>query len=95
MMSFLFDYGLFLAKALTVALCILLVIAAAAAGKRRHGDDDDKMVIRSLNEHYEQQRERLNAELLDKKTLKAQRKAEKKAGDAANKQTVGGDGDGL
>ena len=45
MMSFLFDYGLFLAKALTVALCILLVVATAAAGKRRHGDDDDKMVI--------------------------------------------------
>lgn len=79
MMSFLFDYGLFLAKALTVALCILLVVATAAAGKRRHGDDDDKMVIRSLNEHYEQQRERLNAELLDKKTLKAQHKAQKKA----------------
>lgn len=80
MMSFLFDYGLFLAKALTVALCILLVVAAAAAGKRRHGDDDDKMVIRSLNEHYEQQRERLNAELLDKKNAESATQGAEKSG---------------
>lgn len=68
MMNFLFDYGMFLAKALTVAVCILLVVAGAAAGRRhRQDDEDDKMRIRSLNEHFEQQRERLNAELLDKK----------------------------
>ena len=80
MMNFLFDYGMFLAKSLTVAVCLLLVIAGAAASRRhRDDDDDDKMRIRLLNEHFEQQRERLNAELLDKKTLKAQRKAEKKA----------------
>ena len=80
MMNFLFDYGMFLAKSLTVAVCLLLVIAGTAASRRhRDDDDDDKMRIRLLNEHFEQQRERLNAELLDKKTLKAQRKAEKKA----------------
>ena len=80
MMNFLFDYGMFLAKSLTVAVCLLLVIAGAAASRRhRDDDDDDKMRIRLLNEHFEQQRERLNAELLDKKTLKAQRKAKKKA----------------
>lgn len=79
MMNFLFDYGMFLAKSLTVAVCLLLVIAGAVASRRhRDDDDDDKMRIRLLNEHFEQQRERLNAELLDKKTLKAQRKAEKK-----------------
>lgn len=80
MMTFLTAYGLFLAKSLTVVVCILLVVAGVAASRRGDDDDDDdKMRIRSLNEHYEQQRERLNAELLDKKALKAQRKAQKKA----------------
>ena len=31
MMNFLFDYGMFLAKSLTVAACLLLVIAGATA----------------------------------------------------------------
>ena len=51
MMNFLFDYGMFLAKALTVAVCILLVVAGAAAGRRhRQDDEEDKMRIpRSMN----------------------------------------------
>ena len=34
MMNFLFDYGMFLAKSLTVAVCLLLVIAGEPAAPR-------------------------------------------------------------
>lgn len=78
LVEFFYDYGLFLAKALTFLVVVVALIAAAAGAKKMRSDDEGHLKITSLNEKYEQQREQLYAELLDKKALKAHQKAQKK-----------------
>ncbi|MDO4642597.1 MAG: protease SohB [Cardiobacteriaceae bacterium] len=85
MTAFFFEYGLFFAKSLTVVVSVILVIAAITALKHSQ-DADDTLQIHSLNEYYENQRERLYEEILDKKSLKAQRKEQKKAAKAKEEQ---------
>jgi S49 (protease IV) family peptidase len=79
MMTFLLEYSLFLAKALTILICLLLAVLGIAAAKRDNDDDEDKFEVRSLNEYYEEQQELLYEALLDKKALKARQKAQKQA----------------
>ena len=79
MMTFLLEYSLFLAKALTILICLLLAILGIAAAKRDNDDDEDKFEVRSLNEYYEEQQDLLYEALLDKKALKARQKAQKQA----------------
>ena len=76
-MEFLFDYGLFLAKALTVALVVGALFTALLAA-RRHKSLPDTLKLTSLNAHFEDLRERLLAETLDKKAYKAHIKERKK-----------------
>ena len=80
MKTFLLEYGLFLAKSLTALVCLLLAVVGIVAAKRGKDDDEDKLEIRSLNEYYEAQQDRLYETLLDKKALKARQKAQKQAG---------------
>lgn len=78
MADFFFDYGLFLAKALTVVLAVVAIIVALGAVKKmRLGEGELKLT--SLNDQFERHREQLLDELLDKKARKAQIKAQKKA----------------
>ena len=79
MMTFLLEYSLFLAKALTILICLLLAVLGIAAAKRDNDDDEDKFEVRSLNEYYEEQQDLLYEALLDKKALKARQKAQKQA----------------
>ena len=79
MMTFLLEYSLFLAKALTILICLLLAVLGIAAAKRDNDDDEDKFEVRSLNEYYEEQQDLLYEALLDKKALKARQKAQRQA----------------
>lgn len=85
-MAFLMAYGIFAAKTLTVVIAILIVVAVVTA-IRRHGkeEEDNKLKVTSLNEHYDDMREQLLAEILDKKAWKAHLKAQKKAQKQAEK----------
>lgn len=82
-MQFLADYGLFLAKALTLVVAILLVagnLFAMVRNNRAHGGD--RLEVRNLGDRLRELADTLNDELLDdaeRKKLAKTRKAEDKA----------------
>lgn len=78
-MNFLFDWGIFLLDALTIVVAILLVVAGVSAIASKNKDKDKgKLVIKKLNQEFEDITESLNHELLDKKALKQLKKEHKK-----------------
>ncbi|WP_420597936.1 protease SohB [Neptuniibacter sp.] len=80
MTEFLSEYGLFLAKSVTIVIAVLAVvvgiIAASARGKKdsRHGD----IQVEHFNDELQEMKEVLEHSILDKDELKAIHKAEKK-----------------
>ena len=85
-MEFLSEYGIFLAKIVTVliALVILITAIASASGK---GEDSKKakLSIRKLNDSFEEHKEQIEAEILTKEQLKEREKEEKKLAKEAKK----------
>lgn len=79
-MEHLYDYGLFLAQALTVVVAILLVAGglAAAAQRRRHHGSEGHLEVHKLNERYQDLRDSLRHGVLDKAAWKAEHKARRK-----------------
>lgn len=80
MIDFLANYGLFLAKALTVVAAIVLVIAAigAVAGRSKKDTREGFLSVHSLNETLEDMEDALKEAVLDKELYKQQLKAERK-----------------
>jgi serine protease SohB len=73
------DYGLFLAKALTVVVAAgLLVALVAAIGQRQRREGEGHLEVRRLNERYRGFAEALREAALDPAVRKAARKSEKK-----------------
>ncbi len=85
-MEFLLDYGLFLAKIVTVVVAIvaLLVIAKSVGG--RSGGAKGELEITNLTEQRKQTVEQLEHHLHDDAFIKARDKAEKKAEKEKTKQ---------
>jgi serine protease SohB len=79
-LEYLIEYGMFLAKVLTVALAIVFVmLAIAAAGnKQRKGSTKGNIKVTKLNEHIEEMLDSLKKAVLDKQQLKQDQKAKKK-----------------
>lgn len=78
-MEFLFEYGLFLAKSITLVVAIAVVIGLiVAAGLKGQGGEKGQISIVRLNERYDAMREALQHAVLSEKALKALEKAEKK-----------------
>lgn len=86
--DFFMDYGLFLAKILTVAMILVAVIVVLGAVKKMRFTEGG-LKLTSLNEQFDRHREQLLDELLDKKTRKAQIKAQKKADKAQEREDDG------
>ncbi len=87
-MEYLIEYGMFLAKALTVVVAMVFVIAAvAAAGSRVRGGRQPRIKVHRLNDHVDDLRDALRASVLDKahfkQLAKAERAERKKAAKAA------------
>ncbi|MDH4023101.1 MAG: protease SohB [Gammaproteobacteria bacterium] len=89
MTQFLLDYGLFLAKALTVLVAIVAVIVFSV-GMTRKGSHEGELTVEKLNDKYRNLRLQLGQALLGKaerkkelKQEKKQRKAEEKAREAS------------
>lgn len=76
-MEFLADYGLFLAKAITVVVAIGLIIGLAVSAGQK--GEPGKLKVEKLNEKLNKVKQRLESELLDKKILKEKAKALKKS----------------
>ncbi|WP_207063512.1 protease SohB [Motiliproteus sp. SC1-56] len=86
MPDFLLEYGLFLAKAVTVVAAVLLVIAASAqVASRNRRDTGGHIEVKHLNEELEHMTETLKQNICDKAFLRKQHKAEKKAEKAREK----------
>jgi serine protease SohB len=78
-MEFLYEYGLFLAQAVTLAVAILVVVGfTMAMGQRSRGTPEGHIEIRRLNDRYEMFREFMESEILDEGDFKAQQKQKKK-----------------
>ncbi|MGI2025436.1 protease SohB [Shewanella glacialipiscicola] len=85
-MEFLYEYGMFLAKAATIVVAIVAVIIVVLASTVKHKSDKGELRITNLSEELEELKHGLKEELLSKKQFKAyekQLKAEEKAKDKA------------
>lgn len=73
-MEFLQDFGLFLAKAITIVGAIIIVITAIAGvamrGQRKGGNAKGDLVVENLNETYEDTEDLMMSHMLDKKAYK-------------------------
>ncbi|MDJ0812287.1 MAG: protease SohB [Woeseiaceae bacterium] len=84
MTEFFFDYGLFLAKVVTVVLGAVVVIGvAAAAGRKSH---QDGLEVEDLNKKYKTLAGVLRKAVLNKEERKKEAKEEKKRAKAEAKQ---------
>ncbi len=78
-MQFVAEYGLFLAKAVTIVVAILVLVGAAIAVSSRHRKaESGHLEVNSLNRKYEEMSETLADSLLLKEALKQKHKQEKK-----------------
>ncbi|GLR31832.1 MULTISPECIES: protease SohB [Shewanella] len=81
-MEFLYEYGMFLAKAVTIVVAIVAVIIVVLASTVKHKSDKGELRITNLSEELEDLKHSLKEELLSKKQFKAyekQLKADEKA----------------
>jgi serine protease SohB len=99
-MEFIHEYGLFLAKAVTMVIAIILVMVTVTGllmrGKQRIAEGH--IEIKHLNERLREMREALQLVVLDKAALKQQAKAEKakaKQAAKADKKTQTGEAEGV
>ncbi len=78
-MEFLTEYGLFLAKAVTIVVSVLLIVSAVAslAIKEKKGEEGH-IEVRNLNKKFKKMQHILEEETLDKEHLKARMKEEKR-----------------
>lgn len=96
-MEFLYDFGLFLAQAVTLVVAILVVVGGVIAlgSRQKKAEHEGHIEIRNLNEKYKQIDDTLRHVITDDETFKADQKAEKKAAKekakAAKKQRKKGD----
>ncbi|UJF23300.1 protease SohB [Shewanella sp. OMA3-2] len=83
-MNFLIEYGMFLAKAVTIVVAIVTVVVVVIASGMKNKTDKGELILTDLSDELLQLKHDLKHELLSKKQLKAyekQVKAEDKATD--------------
>lgn len=73
-MEFLYEYGMFLAKAITIVVAIVAVIIVVLASTVKHKSDKGELRITNLSEELEELKHGLKEVLLSKKEFKAYEK---------------------
>lgn len=87
-MEFLTDYGLFVAKTVTLVVALLIIVIAiiSAAHKDKDGDDKDgELRVNRLNEKYRHLKESIQARMMGSQERKAWQKQQKKLHKAEEK----------
>jgi serine protease SohB len=81
------QYGLFLAKAVTIVISLFVVIAliASVGERRRHQREEGSIEVTRLNDRYEDYEDGLREAVLDEDDLKAWHKEQKKQAKAEKK----------
>ena len=90
-MEFLYEYGLFLAKAVTIVVAILAVVIVVLASTIKHKTDKGELKLTNLSDNLKSLKHDLKEELLSKKAFKAyekQLKADEKAKEKEQKNKV-------
>ncbi|CAA0119699.1 protease SohB [Zhongshania aliphaticivorans] len=79
-MEFLLEYGLFLAKSVTVVVAVIVVVSAIAVASQRNKRDssDGHIEVTTLNHKFEDWEDMLKFEILDEDAFKKERKTKKK-----------------
>lgn len=78
-MEFIFEYGLFLAQAVTIVAAILIVaVSLVALGLKQKPEHEGHIEIAHLNDKYKQISEQMQSVVIDEEQLKVERKAQKK-----------------
>ncbi|WNO11379.1 protease SohB [Teredinibacter sp. KSP-S5-2] len=78
-MEFLYEYGLFLAKAVTIVVAIGAVIALiVSAGMKGQGHDSGHIEVKSLNDKFDDIEETMKSVVLSEGQFKEEQKAKKK-----------------
>ena len=87
-MEYLIQYGMFLAKAVTIVLAIFIVLGAiaSAGSKQKKSGRKGSIKVSQLNEHFDEMREEVRHAVLEKDELKATHKLEKKQAKAEHKE---------
>ncbi|WP_395343908.1 protease SohB [Ningiella sp. W23] len=78
-MEFLFEYGLFLAKAITLVVAILLVVGFVVSMASKQKQMPGSLEFDSISDVYDDLKRQAQSVLLSKDELKAKQKEEKKA----------------
>ncbi|MFD2166417.1 protease SohB [Thalassotalea euphylliae] len=78
-MEFLYEYGLFLAKAITFVVAVIAIVAVVAGEAMKQKGKKGHLEIDDLSEHFEDVEQEIVHALLSKDELKEKEKADKKA----------------
>jgi serine protease SohB len=84
--EFFLDYGLFLAKTLTIVAAVVFVVGAITAASRRQREPGG-LTVRNLNDRYRDIADSLRKEILPKREFKAHAKAVKSERKAKDKRS--------
>ena len=86
-MDFLIQYGMFLAKVLTVAIAIIFVLVVVASTGNRHRREVTKghVKVTKVNDHLDEMTQAVEKAVLEKETYKKQAKEKKKQEKKAHK----------
>ncbi|MEX2131709.1 MAG: protease SohB [Pseudohongiellaceae bacterium] len=91
-MEYLLEYGMFLAKVVTLSVAIIFVtvMLVTAGGRQRKGDRKGHIKVTKLNDQLEEMQESLQQVVLDKAAYKAEqkRKKQQRKQSAKSKQTA-------
>jgi serine protease SohB len=79
-LEFLSEYGLFLAKSVTILVAVIVVVSAIAVASQRNKRDSSEghIEVTTLNHKFEDWEDMLKFEILDEDAFKKERKAKKK-----------------
>ena len=87
MMEFVLQYGLFVAKTVTIVVAAG-VLVALLTGLSRRGRQPDRLQVTCLNDHYRSLKRALEASILPRKHFKAEEKARRKERKVARKRSA-------
>ncbi len=97
MVEFLAEYGLFLAKTVTIVIAIIIIMATAVANTmKQRGEDKGSIIITHLNKEINDLKDEIVKAVEDEHTLKKVHKEEKKKAKKekkAKKKSLGKEGD--
>ncbi len=80
-MEYLYEYGMFLARAVTIVAAVLILVAGIVAigSRQRAAQHEGHIEVRKVNERYKNMADALRSIADDPETVKANHKAQKKA----------------